>query len=63
MSSVKVMRTVQSEERPTFNEWCQELKVSSGYVEPNRKEPILRQSVQGMYEPTILERIFRSLGL
>jgi hypothetical protein len=57
------MRTVQSENRPSFNEWCQELKVSSGYVEPNRGDSILRRSVQGMYEPTFLERLSRILGL
>lgn len=63
MENVKIMRTVQSENKPSFNEWCKELKVSSGYVEPNRREPILRQSVKSMYEPTFLEKLFRVFGL
>lgn len=62
MSSVKTMKTTTSETRPSYNEWCKELKVSSGYVEPNRREPILRQSVKSKDEPTIFEKFFTFLG-
>lgn len=74
MSSVKVMRTVQSENRPSFNEWCQELKVSSGYYvvgqkdvngnyvnRPNEvKQP---QTYEPLKEESFWGKIFRSLGL
>lgn len=63
MSSVKVMKTITSENRPSFNEWCQDLKVSSGYVEPNRREPILRQTIKSKDDPTFWESLFKVLGL
>lgn len=63
MESLKVMKTVTSENRPSYNEWCQELKVSSQYNEPNRREPILRQSVKDPIGTTVWERIGKRLGL
>lgn len=61
MENLKVMRTVGGDNRPSFNEWCKELKVSSQYVEVNRREPILRQSIKE--EVTVWERIGRRLGI
>lgn len=63
MENLKVMRTVGGDNRPSFNDWCKELKVSSQYIDVNRMEPILRQSVKEQYSVTIWERIGRRLGL
>jgi hypothetical protein len=61
MKNLNVMKTIGSENRPSFNDWCMELKVSSQYVEVNRKEPILRQSLKT--ELTLWEEFCKLLGL
>lgn len=44
MENLKIQSTVTSENRPSFNEWAQELKVSSGYYVVGQKETKLPQT-------------------
>jgi hypothetical protein len=47
MENLKIMRTVTSDDRPSFNDWAKELKVSSGYHVIGQREIKLPQ----IYKP------------
>lgn len=57
MENLKIMRTVTSENRPSFNEWAKELKVSSGYHVIGQKEVKQPQFYKPMEEESFLERL------
>ena len=63
MNNVNSMETNNPKNRPSFNEWCVEFKVSSGYVEPNKSERILRSPILPMRGETVMEKLFRILCL
>lgn len=62
MENIKIMRTVTSENRPSFNDWAKELRVSSGYFVVGQREVKLSQTYKPKSE-TIWERMSKFLGL
>jgi hypothetical protein len=46
MENLKIMKTVTSEDRPSFNDWAKELKVSSGYYVIGQRDIKLPQTYQ-----------------
>jgi hypothetical protein len=63
MSNVKIMKTVTTENRPTFNDWCQEFNVSSSYVEPNLKNDYKLTKPLNSKEDSFWEMLGKTLGL
>jgi hypothetical protein len=63
MENLKIMKTVTSENRPSFNDWAKEFKVSSGYFVVERREVILPQTYKPKVDDTKWERFFRMLKL
>jgi hypothetical protein len=58
MENLKIMRTVTSDDRPSFNDWAKELKVSSGYHVIGQREIKLPQTYKTKRE-SIWERMSR----
>jgi hypothetical protein len=63
MSNVKVMKSITPENRPSFNDWCQEFNVSSSYVEPELRDNFKLTKPLKPKEESFWERLFRSFGL
>jgi hypothetical protein len=62
MENLKIMKTVTSENRPSFNEWAKELRVSSEYYIIGEREFRLKQKCKPK-EETIWERINKIFGI
>jgi hypothetical protein len=50
MENLKIMRTVTSDDRPSFNDWAKELKVSSGYHVIEQREVKLPETYKPQTE-------------
>jgi hypothetical protein len=60
MENLKIQSTITSEKRPSFNDWCLEMKVSSGFFVVGQREVKLKQTVKPK-KTTFIERIFQML--
>jgi hypothetical protein len=62
VENLRIEKTVSSENRPSFNDWCIELKVSSGYFVVGQRDVKLQQTFKGK-KVGVYEKIKSILGI
>ena len=60
--NLAIKKTIEPENRPSFNEWCKQFKFGSSYIEPNLTEvrnPDMSYNQSGRYSMEKLIKVFR----